>query len=151
MKRVLVKPLKRFMPEIRRVFAGHRCISSWNDPPHSDGIPPLGAHTHFCSEDRFYKTICIWNEGLIFNEDGTPSDIMWHEYAHILDADNFKGRFSCGGAADHIYETRVADSSYLQDFGHGPSWQKIMRDLGQTPRLVCEGPKGKDIWSMYFG
>lgn len=144
MKRILIKPLKVFMPEIKRVYAGKQCISPKFDC-HHEPIPPLGAHTHFCSHDRQFKTICVWHEDMIFNLDGTPSDLMWHEYAHVIDAENFRGVFTCGDK----YHTYAGDKEF-QDLGHGPSWEKVMRDLGQIPSRSCEGPKGKDIWAMYY-
>lgn len=44
-----------------------------------------GGHTHKKITDNFFNSICIQFGSNIYNSDGSISELMWHEYAHVED------------------------------------------------------------------
>lgn len=130
------------------------CIASIDDPQHYwEGSPnPYMAHTHICPYDKNRGTICLWNEDVIKNKDGSVSQALWHEYAHVLDLDNLDTflngsiKIDCSTGVVHAYTFLIdcKESSRLSDFlrtsGHGESWKKIMRHLNQEPTLWVNPP-----------
>ena len=63
------------------------------------------AHAHFRKDDPHYGWLCFRSPKRVYSASGKPTQTLWHEYAHIL----------AGSSA-----------------GHGPRFQKVLRDLGQT-------------------
>jgi hypothetical protein len=59
------------------------------------------AHAH-TSRHRNPYWICVRSAKRLWNEDGSPSALLWHEYAHIL-----------------------------SDAGHTAKWRAVMAKLGQ--------------------
>jgi len=108
------------------------------------------AHTHYCPKDPWYQTICIQDEKHVTNSDGSPSEILMHEYAHVLDSRGLEKTWlkyldkcsAIGNPIAHSFswqlpEENSAQLKRLQDFlnheGHGESWEKIMISLGLAP------------------
>lgn len=109
------------------------------------------AHLHNCEKDPYYLTICIEYENHLKNEDdGSPSDILLHEYAHAVDAVAHKGFFTsikCHSALKHEYEisTNKTVSSiiekYMKNDFHGPTWERFMRAMGLEPSRWVSPPR----------
>ena len=109
---------------------------------HFECIASFNAHTHLCKKDKFYKNICIPDKKYLFNSDSSISDILWHEYAHVLDA-NYLGALvtNCDVKGNHAFEfssTKEMKNNW-EPSGHGPTWKKIMKRFGKSPdRFVSE-------------
>jgi hypothetical protein len=133
---------------IKRIYFGD--CGAKNDPPHYDVAIALGfqAHTHMCKHDKLYKSICLPKEDYLFNSDGSISDIMWHEYGHILDITNNRDKWpkiiSCTPngkvAGMHEYKDTPDSYTFLEYSGHSKSWETIMRQLGKKPTRVVNSP-----------
>ena len=142
--------LLKWMPELKRVHFGPKCVG--RSIPHSEYMRRLSAHTHMCSKDHYHKVICVWHEEMILNADGTPSELMWHEYAHLMDIPNWnngpEGRMECNPKDRYhtIYFNHKKDKS--DDFSHGRTFQKILKGFGYEPGLTVGPPKGKDVWKI---
>jgi hypothetical protein len=79
------------------------------------------AHTHKCPKDPILNFICFNKESYLFNSDGTYSDILWHEYGHVLDSNP---QLICGPSN----EEHAIQDDYNE---HGKKWQRIMILLGR--------------------
>lgn len=114
-------------PKAKQIYIG-KCILSV-DPDNLLGFPsgPYDAHTHTCITSKHYKTICA-PERFIKNSDGTPSDLIWHEYGHVLDI------------AYHMTYKQLLDGYQYsieewRKISHGPTFSIVMHRLGK-PHLT---------------
>ena len=101
-------------------------------------IPTMGvggAHTHICPKDVLYGCICVSDIRELSNKDGTPSDLAYHELAHVLnDFPEFVTIESCGDG--DIHQLSTPPDKYLDpEWTHGPEWQRIMKGFGKNPTL----------------
>lgn len=127
--------------EVRKVYSG-TCGASgtkWDDtagwvgPDNTDIL----AHAHTGNNDPWNKCICIQKYSWIFNSDRTPSDIMWHEYAHVL-AKYTKKSYEAGKIL--LSETGTGNTNEYQDIFHGQEWKNAMYSLGKFPDRGCRYP-----------
>lgn len=134
-------------PEITAVNIG-LCPGDINGGHYME-VTPFRAHTHTCPKDKYYKNICIWTKDHLFNSDGSISDIIWHEYAHVLDA-KYSGVYVTGCKitrdGSHISQLDSFDSKAIFDEsiannGHGKPWADIMIKFGKEPSLYCTPPR----------
>lgn len=88
----------------------------------------MEAHTHMCPHDPLYRSICINKKKYILFKDGSPSDIMWHEYGHVLTPWEFE--IECNYLdGSHTF---TPDDNYEEDpTGHGTRWKNTMVKLGK--------------------
>jgi hypothetical protein len=133
-----------FDKEINICIGG--CVSQ-GDPRHYsyDTPSPYSAHTHVCPNEEFFKYICVWDESHIKNSAGEVTELLWHEYAHVLDIESYSSvPTNCG---DSVYNhsmkitSSLANSHLIEDYaksnGHGESWRKIMIEvLHKNPTLT---------------
>lgn len=127
-------------PEIAKINIGD-CPGTGT---HYTPIYLFSAHTHLCKKDVNYKNICIPDKKYLFNSDGSISDLIWHEYAHVLDA-NHTAPFvvNCnvnGGMHEYLFPNTEIHDSYFSKDGHGESWRHIMKRFGKKPTLVVTAP-----------
>lgn len=126
------------MPEIDRVFLD----DCGGDQHHYDGDIKFGfiAHTHSCVLDPIHNSICL-SRSCLRNSDGTISDAVWHEYAHVISelppnlflghTDTFPGT--------HLVNSKFAKSELeVQDFLHGEAFKKALDKIGR-PDLNSRG------------
>lgn len=115
-----------------------------NDEKHLQfGVPsPNQAHTHVCKYDPYYLTICLYDESFLRNSDGTPTQTLMHEYAHVLHCLEAPRKvLECGESVSrHIVEDTPEEQKDWGDTGHGLKWQEIMKRLGQEPTLYVLPP-----------
>jgi hypothetical protein len=133
-ERLPLKDLDLF-PEITAVYSGG-CGARLDDPLHYiEGVEPHisavfsnhFAHTHMMPCSPMAKAICIADKGLIRHKDGTLSDIMWHEYGHVLTGLDFKV-LACRGKEHEITHSKDWDDDPT---GHGKRWKNTMAWLGR--------------------
>jgi hypothetical protein len=101
-------------PEVNKIYIG-KCVCSNIGFKYGES-----AHAHVCKECKGYHSICITMRSLIYNSDGSPSDVMWHEYGHVLSKIRFE---KC---SDH---ENLAEN--LQNFGHGPEFDEALLSIGR--------------------
>jgi hypothetical protein len=106
-------------------------------------VTPWSAHTHQCKRDRYYKSICVYDKKHLFNSDGSISDILWHEYAHVLDANYFGPLVvNCDVRGMHEIEFPTSDErANWESTGHGASWESIMIKFGKPASLTVSLPR----------
>lgn len=100
-------------PKARTIFVGYCGDSNSGFVTASEG-----AHTHKGIEDPLFNSICVRYNDHLYNSDGSISELMWHEYAHVEDR-----RY--GSKDDHI-----EDYEALQEIGHGWSFVQACERIG---------------------
>lgn len=138
MEHFTVKDLDIPFPEIKGINIGG-CPGK---DTHYYPVDSFQSHTHQCNKDEFYKNICISDKEYLFNTDGSVSDVMWHEYAHVLDTTfNVLKIESCNAKGMHMFELATTeDKKNWEASGHGPVWRTLMRRFGKEPTLVVARP-----------
>jgi len=129
----LLRRLKLFMPDLVDVYYGDcgGVKSHYSREWIFDLNPPFGgAHTHVfpCDPTRF--RICVSSPDVIFLKNGYPSDLMWHEYAHVLDPTLEEQFVKCGmenGKLMHEYKSEWEP--------HGDGFHEMLRQLGVAGRI----------------
>lgn len=91
-----------------------------------------GAHTHLCPDDPLYKAICVSDKKYLLNSDGTPSELLVHELAHVVTP--WK-TVKCEESGKHSMDV----SEDFRD-GHGPKWEQIMKAWDRVPSLYVNPP-----------
>lgn len=126
--------LKTFFPQIGAVYV-NGCGA---DEKHrtSLGLPRSAAHTHFCPKMEDYKAICVLDENYVFLESKLPSDLIYHEYAHVLDQTftvSDLDHWECLEKDIHKMSTKDKNAWERQsNFGHSEEFNRILReDLGR--------------------
>lgn len=135
-------------PEVTYLSFG-QCISDPIDKHHIDQLGPTSptsftlGHAHLCSNDPFRGGICLGRKEWAFNSDGSPSDILIHEYAHVLD-DPFR-RFGASCKYNHTLDANAllkalpfVDGTDPKSIGHNKNWKKIMIELTGKPELAVD-------------
>lgn len=130
-------------PEVANIFLDC-CGAERLDPYH---FAPIGlwdtAHTHKCPLEPLINSICI-PKRYLNNSDGTPTDMMWHEYGHVLASNSHILLAHSDTVGSHIVVNKDGapiDFEEYQDQAHGEEWQQIMVRLGKPhirTRLVSE-------------
>jgi len=113
-------------PEVIGICIGKCGLTE--DDLHYDPYTPViidsraSGHAHLCHRDVLYRCICISDEKFIYNSDRSVTDLMWHEYGHILD--KFPSVIECQSNNLHILGGVFEP--------HGKSWIKVMKSLGKS-------------------
>lgn len=141
MERYTPKELDIPFPEITAINIG-MCPGT---ETHYREVSSFEVHTHMCRKDIYYRNICLYEKQQIFNSDGSISDILWHEYAHVLDTYNQETVkvISCNsykGMHEFEYLTYEDSKNFGNRDGHGLSWENIMRRLGKKPTRIVVKP-----------
>jgi hypothetical protein len=137
-------PLRRFLPEqldldwpeVSAIYTGG-CGAKEDDPVHYDErlnpttliFGPCVAHAHKTDCGPISKAICVADKGLIRDKNQQISDIMWHEYGHILTPWDMD--IECMGNGDHVVLANRDNDWKVDPTGHGPRWQAMMEKLGK--------------------
>ena len=115
-------------PEVKFIYAGN-CPA---DKAHRYEWPNAEitkdycvAHTHKCPGDPIFNCICVLRDDYFFNSDGTITDMIWHEYGHVLDNRLPNLIVRCGS-------TQLEHKLKTEWDGHDEYWQNIMVSLGQN-------------------
>lgn len=103
------------------------CISDVGEL-HHEPTPNLTAHTHKCPHDPNRNTICFSRARWILYNDGSPSDLFWHEYAHVLNDSIYDGVSVTCGIPHRI--TKYTPEKF-SELVHGKKWSEILKQLGK--------------------
>lgn len=100
------------------------CVGK-GDYPHyiPQGMGGWDAHTHLCADDKHFHFVCISLYRYIKNSDDTPTDLLWHEYAHVLDKTTVLNCSEIGVKYNTLEDIQV--------LGHGPTFIEICNKLGK--------------------
>lgn len=96
-----------------------------------------GAHTHMCPKDPLFKVVCFVNKDWLLNSDGTPSEGLMHELAHVATADYLTDSKCLG--KDNAHEWNIDDAK-LWNGGHHELWASVMNAWGLEASLTCSAP-----------
>jgi len=99
------------------------------DKYHLTDLNPFSAHTHMCPKDPMYKCICIFDRRFIIQKDEEPSDLMWHEYGHVMTP--YETDFVHDDKVKTFHKILLTEDLMADPTGHGPRWQKTMVALGK--------------------
>jgi len=80
------------------------------------------AHTHMDEKDAaMHHAICISSKEMLWNTDGTISQLAWHEYGHIESNISFTDE-----------QIRLLNEEQAQVIAHGPIFIEAMSRLGHS-------------------
>lgn len=133
----------KLMPELRGIFYGDCGGDSIHYDKHPLDAPLGGAHTHMCPLDPIYKHICVSELRHILNEDGSPSNLIVHEYGHVLQSFPMAGLpgYKCvGPKGKHSVLTFEGINEVLPaGWEHGKEWQDIVANRLGRPDIAMWG------------
>lgn len=129
------------LPQVNRLYIDGTC---GGDDFHRDNatVGLYNGHTHMCPFEDRYKSICII-EKYLRNSDGTMSNMLIHEYAHVLQEPLVKFIGHGPVRNSHVikkvgWRGRLKDAhqSDWNDEQHGKSFLVALQKLGRP-----------DLWS----
>lgn len=149
--------LKEFYPHLTNIHMGGCIVSE---------IPVSGqiAHTHIDPTQPILYDICIpsWGTKIIFPliKNGKPTELIGHEYAHLLAA-KFDGVVFSEPPTGLTFTERWKYKEKINEEGHGIPWQIRMAELGffsdtgtimseEAQKLITWWPKNPRIVKPYI-
>lgn len=141
-KRVTAKSLNVNIPGIEWITIGG-CGGEGNhaDSPIFSPFTTQLAHTHVCPHDKLRNMICTGEDWWLFNPDGTYSNLLLHEVAHVITKYGFEVT-DCGlTLEDHKFKIPKTLSDGEKDWTHGTLWKESALRLGISPTKYGQLPE----------